>query len=53
MAAFTVALNAGRSATEKIKNLTDNQNNVFLLVDGAGLIKLYHSRGGIGKFTQK
>ena len=48
MAAFSTALNAGKSAIEKIKNLTDNQNNVFLLVDGTGLIKVYHSPKNFG-----
>ena len=48
MAAFTAALDAGRSELEKIKHLTDNQNNVFLLVDGAGLIKIYHSPKNFG-----
>ena len=31
------------SVAEKIKNLTDNQNNVLLLVDGKGMIKIFRS----------
>lgn len=48
MVAFMAALDAGRSELEKIKHLTNNQNNVFLLVNGAGLIKIYHSPKNFG-----
>ncbi len=48
MAAFTAALDAGRNTADKIKTLSDNQNNVFLLVDGNGLIKIYHSPKNFG-----
>ena len=43
MAAFTAALNAGKSEIEKIKILTDNSNNVFLCADGSRSIKALHS----------
>ncbi len=48
MAAFTGALDAEKTESEKIKNLADNQNNVFLLVDGNGLIKIFHSPKNFG-----
>lgn len=43
MVAFTNALNAGRSDTEKIKTLTDNKNYVFLAADRKKSIKIFHS----------
>lgn len=48
MAAFTGALDSGKSEGDKIKNLTDNQNNVFLSVDGNGMIKVFHSPKNFG-----
>ena len=48
MVLFTGALDTGKSEIEKTKNLTDNQNNVFLLADGNGLIKIYHSPKDFG-----
>ena len=34
MEAFMAAMDANKNEAKKLKNLTDNQNNVFLLVDG-------------------
>lgn len=48
MAAFTNALDAGKSEFEKVKNLTDNVNNVFLAVDGKRMIKIFHSPKNFG-----
>jgi hypothetical protein len=33
----------GKSKLEKVKNLTDSQNNVFLAADGKKMIKIFHS----------
>ena len=48
MAAFTSALDAEKSEFEKVKNLTDNMNNVFLSVDGRKMIKIFHSPKNFG-----
>ena len=48
MAAFTAAMDANKSEAEKLKNLTDNHNNVFLLVDNNRLIRIFHSPKNFG-----
>ena len=48
MAAFTGAMDAGKSELEKIKNLTDNSNNVFLHADGNRKIRCLHSPKNFG-----
>jgi hypothetical protein len=48
MEAFSKSLNSGKSEFEKVKNLTDSQNNVFLAVDGKKMIKIFHSPKNFG-----
>ncbi len=48
MKAFTAAMDAGKLEVEKIKNLTDNQNNVFLLADWNRKIRILHSPKDFG-----
>ncbi len=48
MKAFTELLNSGKSKFEKVKNLTDSQNNVFLAVDRKKMIKIFHSPKNFG-----
>jgi hypothetical protein len=43
MAAFTRWLNSGKRKFERVKNLTDSQNNVLPSVDGKKMIKIFHS----------
>ncbi len=49
MAAFTGAMDApDRTELEKINNLPDNPNNVFLTADGNRMIKIFHSPKDFG-----
>jgi hypothetical protein len=48
MEAFTRSLNSGKSKFQKVKNLTDSQNNVFLAADGRKTIKIFHSPKNFG-----
>jgi hypothetical protein len=49
MVAFTKLLNSGKSKFEKVKNLTDSPNNVFLAADGKKMIKIFHSPKNFGR----
>jgi hypothetical protein len=40
--------NPGKSKFEKVKNLTDSQNNVFLAADGKKMIKIFHGLKNFG-----
>ncbi len=46
--AFTNLLNSGKSEFEKVKNITDSPNNVFLTADEKKMIRIFHSPKNIG-----
>jgi hypothetical protein len=48
MEPFTESLNSGKREFQKVKNLTDSQNNVFLAADGKKMIKIFHSLENFG-----